>query len=123
MRNFMTNKTLSWQEWDTLDATAMAGLVAKGDVTAQELAVQAAAAVGRVNPKINAVLEVFDDVVADPTADRVTRIATAQRIIPIAAFDRVAACIPINDVVPTHAVDEIVAGLSVELVVAFTTDK
>ncbi|MEH6579437.1 MAG: amidase [Amphritea sp.] len=60
---------MSWDEWLQLDATAMAELVDKGEVNAKELAIQCAAAVERVNPKINAVLEVFKDVVENPYKD------------------------------------------------------
>jgi amidase len=42
-------------------------------VTPAELAAQAEAAVARLNPKLEAVLEVFADVVADPNADRPER--------------------------------------------------
>ncbi|QCY09440.1 amidase [Pseudomonas sp. MPC6] len=61
--------TLNWSEWDRLDATGMAELVRKREVTAEELAKQCAGAVERVNPQINAVLEVFEDVVEAPHRD------------------------------------------------------
>jgi amidase len=57
---------LTWDEYCHCDATDLAALVAQGQVSAPELARQAAAAVARVNPQINAVIEVFDDVVDDP---------------------------------------------------------
>ena len=60
---------LSWAEWAAHDATALAGLVRCGELTAAELAQQAAAAIERVNPSVCAVVETFDDVVADPTRD------------------------------------------------------
>jgi amidase len=60
---------LSWAEWAAHDATALAGLVRRGELTATELAQQAAAAIERVNPSVCAVVETFDDVVADPTRD------------------------------------------------------
>jgi amidase len=40
--------------------------VRQGDVTAAELAAQVASGVARVNPQLSAVVEVFDDAVADP---------------------------------------------------------
>ena len=60
---------MSWDEWATHDAVGLAERVRKGEVTAAELAAQAAAAIARVNGPLDAVVEVFDDVVADPLAD------------------------------------------------------
>src|SRR6266404_4570161 len=61
---------LSWAEWGKHDAVALAALVKQKAVTPAELAAQAEAAVARLNPKLEAVLEIFTDVVADPNADR-----------------------------------------------------
>lgn len=60
---------MSWAEWGKHDATALADLVRRKQVTAKELAAQAAAAVERLNPKLAAVLGLFDDVLADPDRD------------------------------------------------------
>ncbi len=60
---------MDWTEWAALDATAMAELVRDGEVSARELAVQAVQAVELLNPKLNAVIEIFDDVVTDPYRD------------------------------------------------------
>ncbi len=60
---------MSWDEWVRHDATALAARVRRHEVTPAELAAQAAAAIARVNPALNAVIEVFDDVVADPLKD------------------------------------------------------
>ncbi len=60
---------MSWAEWGKLDATGMAQILATKQVTPTEIARQAAKAVELINPKINCVLEVFEDVVADPTKD------------------------------------------------------
>jgi amidase len=60
---------MSWDEWVRHDATALAGLVRAGQVTAAELAAQARAAVAKVDPAIGAVVELFDDVIADPLRD------------------------------------------------------
>lgn len=60
---------LTWDEYIRYDATGLAQLLSRGDVSPQELAAQAAAATVRVNPQINAVIEVFDDVVANPSKD------------------------------------------------------
>jgi amidase len=60
---------MSWDEWAGHDAVALADRVRAGDVTPAELAAQAAAGIARTNPTLSAVVEVFDDVVADPTKD------------------------------------------------------
>lgn len=57
---------LSWKEYAGLDATGLADLLASGDVSARELAYQARAAVGKVNPAINAVVELFEDAIVEP---------------------------------------------------------
>ena len=59
----------TWDEWAAHDAVGLAEQVRGGAVTAAELARQAAAAIERVNPAVQAVVQVFDDVVADPAAD------------------------------------------------------
>lgn len=63
------NLAMSWDEWAAHDATALAGRVRAGEVTPAELAAQAAAGIAKVNPATSAVVEVFEDVVADPLAD------------------------------------------------------
>ena len=60
---------MSWDEWAGHDATALAERVRKGEVTAAELAAQVAAGIAMTNPAVSAVVEVFDDVVADPLKD------------------------------------------------------
>ncbi|WP_424811015.1 amidase [Roseococcus sp. YIM B11640] len=60
---------MSWDEWARHDATALAARVRKGEVTAAELAAQAAEGAAKVDPSIGAVVEVFDDAVADPVAN------------------------------------------------------
>jgi amidase len=60
---------MSWGEWAAHDATALAGRVRAGELTAAELAQQAAAGIARLNPALEAVVEVFADVVADPLRD------------------------------------------------------
>jgi amidase len=59
---------MTWDEWAAHDAVALAERVRRGELTAAELAAQAEAAVARVNPLLSAVVEVFDDAVADPFA-------------------------------------------------------
>ncbi|RPH46598.1 MAG: amidase [Burkholderiales bacterium] len=60
---------MSWDEWARHDGLALAARVRGGELTAHELAAQAAAGIAKTNPALSAVVEVFDDVVADPLAD------------------------------------------------------
>ncbi|BBE35282.1 amidase [Sphingosinicella microcystinivorans] len=60
---------MSWEEWASRDTIALAELVRAGQVSPQELAEQARAGIERVNEILNAVIEIFDDVVADPSKD------------------------------------------------------
>ena len=64
---------MSWREWGKLDAIGLARLVRVGKMTPKELALQAAEAIQIVNPKINAVLEVFHDVIEDPYKDGMSK--------------------------------------------------
>ncbi len=64
---------LSWKEYSECDATDLAELVSAGEVTAAELARQAAAASENVNPQLNAIIEVFDDVLANPYRDGMSK--------------------------------------------------
>jgi amidase len=59
---------MNWTEWAAHDAVALAGRVRCGELTAGELALQAAAAVAQVNPSLHAVVELFDDAIANPFA-------------------------------------------------------
>ncbi len=60
---------MSWDEWARLDGIALADLVRARKLTPAELAAQAAAGLARVNPRLEAVIEVFDDVLAEPATD------------------------------------------------------
>lgn len=60
---------MNWEEWAAQDAVGLAALVRKGDVTPSELARQVAEAVSKLNPMISAVVEVFEDAVADPVGN------------------------------------------------------
>ena len=60
---------MSWDEWAQHDAVALAGRVRAGELTPAELAAQAAAGIAKLNPALDAVVEVFNDVVADPAKD------------------------------------------------------
>ncbi len=61
---------MSWDEWARHDATALAAEVRACRVTPRELAEQAAEGVALVNPKVNAIIEIFADALANPDADR-----------------------------------------------------
>jgi amidase len=60
---------MSWDDWTRHDAVGLADLVRRKQVTPRELAEQVASGVALVNPSINAVIEVFEDVVQDPLKD------------------------------------------------------
>jgi amidase len=60
---------MSWTEWAAHDATALADRVRAGEISPAELAAQTKAAVAGLNPALDAVVEIFDDVVADPLKD------------------------------------------------------
>jgi len=60
---------MSWSDWGKLDATGMARLLAAGQITPKEVAAQAAKANELLNPKLNCVIEIFDDVIANPLKD------------------------------------------------------
>ncbi|MFI5319803.1 MAG: amidase [Myxococcota bacterium] len=55
---------LGWEEWAAHDALGLAALVRNKQVTPRELAQQAAAGIRAVNPRLNAVIEVWEDRVA-----------------------------------------------------------
>ena len=60
---------MSWDEWTRHDGTALAARVRKGELTAAEFARQAAAGIAKVNPALSAVVEVFEDAIADPAGN------------------------------------------------------
>ena len=60
---------MSWDEWTRHDGTALAARVRSGELTAAELAAQAAAGIARVNPALAGVVEVFEDAIADPAGN------------------------------------------------------
>ena len=63
------NLPMSWDEWADHDGVALAARVAKGELTAAELAAQAAAGIAKVDPALSAVVEVFEEAVTDPATD------------------------------------------------------
>ena len=64
-----TDLAMSWEEWARHDCVALAERVRTRQVSAPQVAAQAATAVARLNPKLEAVIEVFDDVRGNPDAD------------------------------------------------------
>ena len=64
-----TGLAMSWDEWHKHDALALADRVRAKELTAKELSAQAAEAVGRLDPAIEAVLGIYEDAVADPDKD------------------------------------------------------
>ena len=60
---------MSWEEWAKHDATSLATLIKEKEVTTAEVAYQAKEAIQAINPKVSAVVEVFHDVIEDPTKD------------------------------------------------------
>jgi len=60
---------MSWDEWVEHDGVGFGERVRKGELTAGELAAQAVAGMALTDPSLNAVVELFDDVVADPLKD------------------------------------------------------
>src|SRR5947199_279046 len=60
---------MSWNEWAQHDGVGLAARVRKGELTAKDLARQAAAGVAKVNPTLSGVVELFDDAIADPAKD------------------------------------------------------
>ncbi len=60
---------LSWDEWFAKDGLGLAELVRSGEATAEELAAQAVEGIALTNPQVSGVVEVFDDAVADASAN------------------------------------------------------
>jgi amidase len=62
-------QAMSWEEWARHDAVGLAERIKAGDLTAREAAEQAAAAVARLDPALEAVLGLYDNVLANPDHD------------------------------------------------------
>lgn len=60
---------MNWEEWANLDAIGLSELIRQKQITPQEVAQQVSLATDALNPKINGIIEVFDDVINDPTKD------------------------------------------------------
>src|SRR5260221_5949488 len=63
-------QAMSWEEWAKHDAIALATGIRAGERRHREAAAQAAAAIARLDAKLEAVLGLYDDVLADPDPDR-----------------------------------------------------
>jgi len=66
----MAAPAMGWNEWASHDATALAALVRKGELSPAQIAAQVAEGVARVDPELNAILGLFPDVLANPDTDR-----------------------------------------------------
>ncbi|RWI16776.1 MAG: amidase [Mesorhizobium sp.] len=64
-----TDLAMSWEEWIKQDAVALAQLIRNKQISPQQAAAQAAAAVERLNPKLSAVLEVYENTLEDIHVD------------------------------------------------------
>ncbi|MDA0891830.1 MAG: amidase, partial [Proteobacteria bacterium] len=62
----MANHPFDWNTWGRMDATSLALTIRDKDVTLPEVMSQFAEAVALQNPRLNAVVELFDDAVAEP---------------------------------------------------------
>lgn len=69
----MPNMAMDWTEWARLDGVALAALIRARQINPREVTAQVAAGVARLNPQLNAVLEIFADVLANPDADSPNR--------------------------------------------------
>ena len=61
--------TLTPEEYAACDGVALAGLIARGEVTIAEVHASARAAIDRVNPTVNAIVELYEDRFATPDQD------------------------------------------------------
>ncbi|MBV9858697.1 MAG: amidase [Alphaproteobacteria bacterium] len=59
-------EAMSWGEWAGHDAVALGARVRAGEVAPRELVAQAARAIERFEPELQAVLGLYDDVLGDP---------------------------------------------------------
>jgi amidase len=63
----MANHPFDWSTWSDLDATELAQSINNGHVSVPEVMTQLADAVSLQNPTLNAVIELFDDVIETPS--------------------------------------------------------
>src|SRR5437763_3937981 len=62
-------QAMSWEEWATHDAVALVARIRGGELTGREAVAQAAAAVARLDPQLEAVLGLYEDILIDPDRD------------------------------------------------------
>ena len=62
-------QAMSWEEWAKHDAAALAARIRAGELTGREAVAQAAAAVARLDPQLEAVLGLYEDILIDPDWD------------------------------------------------------
>jgi Asp-tRNA(Asn)/Glu-tRNA(Gln) amidotransferase A subunit family amidase len=60
---------MSWDEWAQHDGVGLAARVKSGEIKPAEFAAQTVAGIGKVDGKLSGIVEVFEDVVADPSKD------------------------------------------------------
>lgn len=63
----MANHPFDWASWSRIDATQLAASIRARDVTISEVMHQLSDAISMQNPRLNAVIEVFEDIIDDPT--------------------------------------------------------
>lgn len=66
MKDADVKAALTAEEYAAQDGVALAGLIARGEVTVAEVAASARAAIGRANPRVRAVVEIYEDRFATP---------------------------------------------------------
>ena len=64
----MTTHPFDWATWGRIDATELAVKLRAKDITVSEVMHQFSEAVSIQNPRLNSVIEVFDDVLDDPAS-------------------------------------------------------
>jgi len=63
------NLAMNWREWGQTDAVGLAQLIRNKQITPHEVSQQCRQAATLLDPELNAVLEVFDDVADSPSKD------------------------------------------------------
>ncbi|MBY6005238.1 amidase [Salipiger bermudensis] len=63
------SQVMSWEEWFSHDGVALAERLRRKELSASEIAAQAAEGIAGVNGAVCGVIEIFDDAVADPVAN------------------------------------------------------
>ena len=63
----MAKHPFDWNSWSSLDATELAQSINDGHVSVPEVMTQLADAVSIQNPSLNAVVELFDDIIETPS--------------------------------------------------------